>query len=244
MSTGRIAFTADICEGAIHAAKIGARAASTSYCEGSVNALRRAPRELRHPRIHPCREPARHRPAPRKADAGALDATYEIRCVPLKPARHRRSRRGEARRTTARRFRRARRRTANYRHACRELLPARMRYRECCERLTCRHENSRTKSSPPPSSDSRNRSGASPVRLPNSGRCYPVANLPPRRDRPPGSARFPLLHAGRWRWRKKQGGPKSGANLNRLHPNRQSRSAGSAKKAWQGSSLLRRNVGP
>src|ERR1017187_7570350 len=56
-----------------------------------------------------------------------------------------------------------------------------MRYRSWCERLTC-HQDSRTKSSPPPSLDLSRRRPRSTLKLPNSIPCCPLLppNPPPR----------------------------------------------------------------
>ena len=58
-------------------------------------------RELRHRRVHPGREPARHRAVPRKADAGVRPPPRTVRALNL--SRHRRGGHGVKRRATARR---------------------------------------------------------------------------------------------------------------------------------------------
>src|SRR5271157_726752 len=124
-----------------------------------------------------------------------------------------------------------------------------MRYREYCERLTCQHKHSPPKSSPPPLTATSSRRPALTPRSQNSVRSCPVVSLrpPPRRKHPPGSARNSVLPPGeRWRWRKRQDGPKSKANpSHQRHPPRKllNQSAGSAKKVWQGSSPPQRSDG-
>ena len=109
--------------------------------------------------------------------------------------------------------------------------------------------NSHPKSSPPPSKASSTKRPASTAKLPNSGRCLTAAaNQPPRRrKRPPASARNSALPQDeKWRWHKRQDGQRSGANLShQRQPRRKplNKSAGSAKKVWQGSSPPRRSGG-
>src|ERR1017187_5934462 len=89
------------------------------------------------------------------------------------------------------------------------------RYAQGCQSSSTCQQNSQPKSSPPPSLDSRNRSGTSTPRLPNSEPCCPVAplNPPPGWNALPGSTRFPLPHGEGWQSHKGSDGPRSEANL-------------------------------